>query len=1511
MARPFRLLIPAIHLGLALLCMPLRSQLDPKLQTGRTDFLNLYQQSTSVKVKPEVLTIFDFSGSMEALMFHPLFVNTDVSDTGGQSMSFSLNTTTKVVTASLSIRVGNKSSLTSTILVKPDGNQVTATDAAAASTTSGQYGASAGVRDVRNWVRAASHVRFSATVTVGGVNTLRTIDIPIPWKIIDPTSTSNPLASQTVFDRQTKTATDGTVTNYGSGTNVEMDKCYTFSGGSSVLSGSSTTRTSTTLNTVTYRADYIVWLFSGKYAVGTNAGKFIIFDAENATVAGGQGNVSWGRGFGTAASGSTIMVPNYNLDGSYAGTETKASASVNIVPALNRVQAVKRAAISTWISHQADVIWAFRFLDVDSEANSGSATSINNNSKSTFNVAAGTVTSVQSGTDSAWTVLNNTAAQGITSTSGNSVTGMGRIASLFANNSTPLTYAMARGLAQFTDPNSVFNAVETGNDKPTQCMNHFIILFTDGNDNNGTGDLNDNYTNPYFITATTPTKIDAILGNQTLIGSKTSLNRSGNYWNMATFAGAAAHLGDISLGAPGINYLPAIDPGTTATSGLPSSFLPLSIYKRSTVIFERPHLVTTMTVGVSLGGRLDQGGPKYNLYAAAAVGDPTVSAWPDVSTLKPFAWDPTANSGNGGRESGSLYYFDATDPDKLSTSLNHAIISAIGASNINTSTNPTTPYIGSALGGEMFIAKFQPPANGGSIWAGDLMMFGTKLVGDTLQILNKSGTVTTTLDTTTAQWTASSAMAARNWWDRKLFTRLPGSSANPEPGLTTFSDLGTAFTALQGTLCQAANNPGRTSYTVGSTAQKLVAQWAMGGEITDLDASKRAKTNRTNIMGDIINSSPGVLEYRYSDVSGTLPARLSGKGNHFRLLLVGTNQGWLHAFGEVTKQDHATSDTSSPIVAQGDVDELWAFMPTDFLGYLDQLTVTTNPHRFLVDGAPAVYHLDLPSTSGAAANGVVDVTSDPGPERAMVIFGLGKGGRSYYALDIHDPYNPVLKWSIVPDEAALKTSAGTSVLQSRILARPGAPTIETVQKVIANMGFSTCTPGIGRVTVTDGTGAAVVRDAVFLGGGFSTPEVEVNFLDGSNKPTPMGRSVLALDAYSGLILGAVDLSDATTTIGGVTLRPGPIYRGLVPFEFILNSGMAQRAYFLDYWGGLWAWGSQKTDTASTNPVSGDPNPTYQYRIDSSDLTYWTSDGSPTSLPGVRLVAKDMFGSLITQYGYSQTQQYYSEALYTTLPAPFRVGSFPGKPKASTAPVPAAVGIAIESGDRNNPLDFYYTTTATPSPSNPATKPAHHRLTMIFDRQDSLAWGTMANPVRIAPEGATSGVKDVFPSKKSLPPTDASITPYSSSYFLAPSTAIDTKFGYYLNFPDVTDLGLIPKGINAPAVVSGSLYYSFFYPLDADPCKGGNGDTHTKKICDLLNPIVDDTRTNLACTSGYIWIPRGVASDFIALGTRGVIQIGTTSTTGAGGITTTALATKTATGQSSSKYPKARVWRTVH
>ena len=65
-------------------------------------------------------------------------------------------------------------------------------------------------------------------------------------------------------------------------------------------------------------------------------------------------------------------------------------------------------------------------------------------------------------------------------------------------------------------------------------------------------------------------------------------------------------------------------------------------------------------------------------------------------------------------------------------------------------------------------------------------------------------------------------------------------------------------------------------------------------------------------------------------------------------------------------------------------------------------------------------------------------------------------------------------------------------------------------------------------------------------------------------------------------------------------------------------------------------------------------------------------------------------------------------------------------------------------------------------------------------------------------------------------------------------------------------------------------------------------------------------------SGLLYILSGVASDFIAVGTQGVLQAGVTTTGSAAGQSATALQLKTFLGKGAiAQHPKIRTWRTIH
>jgi hypothetical protein len=716
-------------------------------------------------------------------------------------------------------------------------------------------------------------------------------------------------------------------------------------------------------------------------------------------------------------------------------------------------------------------------------------------------------------------------------------------------------------------------------------------------------------------------------------------------------------------------------------------------------------------------------------------------------------------------------------------------------------------------------------------------MFGTKEDSrGNIQMINNQGSATTTMDADNAIWSAAAALKTAPWGSRKLYTRLPNTDDPLSPAApiapAVFTDVGSGFDALKAHV-NATNE----------TNKKRAVQFAAGGDtLLGKIEGDRPVSNRQTIMGDVINSAPTTVEYAWG---GVVKDKLGdANGRQFRLILVGTNQGWLHAFGE-----EATTNSQGRVSAT--VKELWAFMPTDFLANLDYITKGGNPHRSMVDGTPAIYHLDIPSRTEGIGNGIVD----PG-ERVLAIFGLGKGGRSYYAINIEDPFNPKIQWTLIPDEAAR--------IPSGRIEKGSSAKLADVHRMVGSFGFSTATPAFGRVVYNDGEGSQL-KDAVFLGGGFSVPEVDKKF----GETAKLGRSIIALDAYSGKILAAEDL-------GAKHPDMGPIGTGLIPFEFIINSGAAQRAYFTDYNGGLWAWGS-------TEVVETQSDIYHDYRKDTSLINDWKvrkiyQDGNPAAVRSNR---------------------------YTTPPAPFLVGSFTGKGK-DGSPRPATVGIAMVSGDRNNPLDYFY---------EDANKPVNHKLTVLFDRQDSKAWDNAGGVINgtiteTALANFTNNAVTGTPADYCGDAIFKYITPYCDDYYLAPKYG-NPKFGYHIDFPGAQGK-FFPKGITAPIVVSGSLFYTVFSPESADPCLGGVGLSRSWVVADVLNPLSQDNRDSDKDKDGYkefrsgmvnTW--GGVASNYIQVGTRGVLQGGTPANA-----ETATLEIRPSASSPSQGFPRPRVWRVV-
>ncbi len=143
---------------------------------------------------------------------------------------------------------------------------------------------------------------------------------------------------------------------------------------------------------------------------------------------------------------------------------------------------------------------------------------------------------------------------------------------------------------------------------------------------------------------------------------------------------------------------------------------------------------------------------------------------------------------------------------------------------------------------------------------------------------------------------------------------------------------------------------------------------------------------REYVLGDIVNSSPvfvGESLYNWTDTD--YAAYKTASASKTKILVAGANDGMLHAF----YVDGANAGK-----------EAWAVIPGQVLPNMYKLADKNYSHEYYVDGNISVMDVYQP---GSGRNGTW---------KTIMVAGLGKGGKGYFALDITDPVNPVPLWEI-------------------------------------------------------------------------------------------------------------------------------------------------------------------------------------------------------------------------------------------------------------------------------------------------------------------------------------------------------------------------------------------------------------------------------------------------------------------------------------------------------------------
>ena len=271
---------------------------------------------------------------------------------------------------------------------------------------------------------------------------------------------------------------------------------------------------------------------------------------------------------------------------------------------------------------------------------------------------------------------------------------------------------------------------------------------------------------------------------------------------------------------------------------------------------------------------------------------------------------------------------------------------------------------------------------------------------------------------------------------RRLFTYIA------ESGLVDLTTAANAFaTSNAAGLTDAVLNTGGTA-----PSRENVIQWARGVDTPDADLDGDT-TELIRSLGDPLHARPAIVTYGGNTGS---PDAADG------VVFVPTNDGFLHAF-----------DSRSG-------EELWGFIPPELLGRLVDLyrNPSVAQRTYGLDADVRVLKFDVNQ------DGVVDAAAG---DRVWLFFGMRRGGRNLYALDVTDRNRPRLKWNLGPGEM------------------PG-------------IGETWSTPTIARVRI-DGADQNAENLALVFGGGYDDAQENYEYTTDSS-----GNRIFIVDASSGRLL---------------------------------------------------------------------------------------------------------------------------------------------------------------------------------------------------------------------------------------------------------------------------------------------------------------------------------------------------------------------------------------------------------
>ncbi|HSH43638.1 MAG TPA: hypothetical protein VK973_16075, partial [Arenicellales bacterium] len=381
--------------------------------------------------------------------------------------------------------------------------------------------------------------------------------------------------------------------------------------------------------------------------------------------------------------------------------------------------------------------------------------------------------------------------------------------------------------------------------------------------------------------------------------------------------------------------------------------------------------------------------------------------------------------------------------------------------------------------------------------------------------------------------------------------------------------------------CGTSYNDGTTTTTQQETAVRRVSnliRFARGWDV-DLDTALSADIDDTGKrawwQADPLHSRPIAVNY------GVRTADFTEERPDVRVIVSG-NDGMVQMI-----RDGRLADGSEDGI------EAWAFLPREFVPLQKRLLEGTlgvyNPgipdpdgheplHPYAMDGSPTVLRIDND----------LDGTIDTGAgDRVYLFIGQRRGGKRYYALDISDPDQPKLMWSIGKDDADgefAELAQSWSLMRAGVMAVDESGTVKNRPVLIFTGGYNGDDGG-------DGAGDlgkdSRVPNRAGADGNMGTSDDEIVGTDDQE-----GNALFIINGLTGELIwraagpptaDAEALADPAYDDTSLTLQHPDLVDSVASTPAVLDAdgdGFIERVYFPDTGGNVWRMDAHSPDRST-------------------------------------------------------------------------------------------------------------------------------------------------------------------------------------------------------------------------------------------------------------------------------------------------------------------------------------------